>query len=93
LLPALFPQTHTLNNVQAPVDELVIAHAALHIINCDTDQSYIACGVRPVRVDPVNADVCADIIAFEGECFAGNRAASILFLEKIEQVIKRKAIS
>jgi hypothetical protein len=63
------------------------------MIYCDTHQSHIACGVRPIRVDPVNADVGADIVPSEGECFSGNRAASILFMEKIEQVIKRKAIS
>jgi hypothetical protein len=54
------------------------------MIYCDTHQSHIACGVRPIRVDPVNADVGADIVPFEGECFSGNRAASILFMEKIE---------
>jgi len=70
---------------------LIIVHAALHIIDCNTDQPHIACGVRLVRVDPVNAYVGADIIALEGEHFAGNRAAAILFLKELEQVIKRKA--
>jgi hypothetical protein len=71
---------------------LFIVHTALHIIDCNTDQPHIACGVRLVRVDPVNADVGSNFIPFEGERFTGNSAAAILFLKDLEQVIKRKAI-
>jgi hypothetical protein len=70
---------------------LIIVHTALHIINCSTDQPHIACGVRLVRVDPVNAYVGADFITLEGEHFAGNRAAAILFLKELEQALKREA--